>query len=117
MNLFKLFTRRNKQTRQRITLEYNKKTGTITALRLNDKKGRTTTTITRRATLERLNSSNLAPAIRKMEKGGTPDQWFRYTLAATTNMYTNTTTTGRVKAKNTHIVHCGNGRIEAYITQ
>lgn len=39
MNLFKLFTRRNKQTRQRITLEYNKKTGTITALRLNDKKG------------------------------------------------------------------------------
>lgn len=83
MNLFKLFTRRNKQTRQRITLEYNKKTGTITALRLNDKKGRTTTTITRRATLERLNSSNLAPAIRKMEKGGTPDQWFRYTLAAT----------------------------------
>lgn len=116
MNLFKLFTCRNKQTRQRITLEYNKKTGTITALRLNDKKGRTTTTITRRATLERLNSSNLAPAIRKMEKGGNPDQWFRYNLAATTNMYTNTTT-GRIKAKNTHIVHCGNGRIEAYITQ
>ena len=116
MNIFKLFSRRNKRTRQRITIEYDKKTGTITALRLNDKKGRPTATITRQATLERLNSSNLAPAIRKMEKGGNPDQWFRYNLAATINMYTNTAT-GRVKAKNTHIVHCGNGRIEAYITQ
>ena len=116
MNLFKLFTRRNKQTRQRITLEYNKKTGTITALRLNDKKGRTTTTITRRATLERLNSSNLAPVIRNMEKGGNSTQWLRYNLAATTNMYTNSPN-GRIKAKDTHIIHCGNGRIEAYITQ
>lgn len=116
MNLFKLFSRRNKRTRQRITIEYDKKTGTITALRLNDKKGRPTTTITRRATLERLNSSNLAPVIRNMEKGGNATHWLRYNLAATTNMYTNTAT-GRVKAKNTHIVHCGNGRIEAYVTQ
>ena len=115
MNLFKLFTRRNKRNRQRITIEYDKKTGTITALRLNDKKGRTTT-ITRRATLEHLNSSNLKPVIRNMEKGGNATHWLRYNLAATTNMYTNTSNT-RVKAKDTHIVHCGNGRIEAYITQ
>ena len=115
MNLFKLFTRRNKQTRQRITIEYDKKTGTITALRLNDKKGRTTTNITRRATLARLNSSNLAPEIRNMEKGGNANHWFRYNLAATTHMYIGNPG-ARVKAKNTHIVHCGNGRIDAYVT-
>lgn len=116
MNLFKLFTRRNKRTRQRVTIEYDKKTRKITAIRLNDKKGRTATTITRRATLERLNSSNLAPVIRNMEKGGNSTQWLRYNLAATTNMYTNSPN-GRIKAKDTHIIHCGNGRIEAYVTQ
>ena len=116
MNIFKLFSHRNKRTRQRITIEYDKKTGTITALRLNDKKGRPTTTITRRATLERLNSSNLKPVIRNMEKGGNATHWLRYNLAATTNMYTNTNNP-RAKAKDTHIIHCGGGRIEAYVTQ
>lgn len=115
MNIFKLFSRRNKRNRQRITLEYDKKTGTITALRLNDKKGRPTTTITRRATLERLNTSNLKPVIRNMEKGGNATHWLRYNLAATTHMYIGNPG-ARVKAKNTHIVHCGNGRIDAYVT-